>query len=101
MKKIILALAASAVLLAPATANASAKGAMRAVEREVEYDHGRMYFYYDSRCSQRGAGYYTCAFSGSEINRNCAGRGDCEDFTGRARVYQYGSRYSISYRLYW
>lgn len=95
---VILVAIAGLVMAAPVTANASVSGAERAVKREVRFDYGGAA---DASCRQRSYGYYTCTVWYHELNSSCIFNGTCENAQGAARVTQRGSRYSVSYRIYW
>lgn len=97
MKKLIIGALLASALITPATASASASGAESAVERELRYDYGWRYNPI-ADCQQRRRGYYTCELTILENKSSGAPTGRWDE--GRARVWQYGNRYSVSYRIY-
>jgi hypothetical protein len=96
---LILAVTVIAMLTVTAPAMASVRGAERAVKSEVRFDNGSGSA--EASCKQRGYGYYTCTVWWHELTSWCIFNGSCENARGAARVTQRGSRYSVSYRLYW
>lgn len=92
----VLALAATANILAlPTTAVASTGGAERAVEREITFDQGDDYrASVDCRQRKRNR-YYTCDVT---LYQRVGGT---SIYSGRARVWQTGSRYRVNYRIDW
>ena len=98
MKKIIVAALVAATAVVPSTATASIKGAERALEREIRWDYYDDIEDFSTYCRAR-SGHYTCSFYGSSYGYPGCPVGTEDKFFGKARVYQYGRRYSISYRF--
>jgi hypothetical protein len=89
LRKFIAAATIAGALLVPNVADASVKGAQRAVKREVKWDYNKSIAV---DCYRHGQTRYVCDFGfwsyGELIN-------------GAARVKQSGNRYTVNYRIYW
>ena len=98
MKRLLIAMFCCIMLFVTlgASAEASTSGAERAVDREITFDYGYGRHQAWSSCDSAGRNRYTCKIT--VIDRDAFRYGVGK---GAARVTQRGSRYSVSYRIYW